>query len=506
MSEETEQKTTTNTGQSVNKSNGQSNSNGTNNPVPVSEIKPEGQVKAEAAPSVTEPIKTEPQPAATISQEVTSVPKKKKSKLPFIIGGAILIVAAIGGVLYWLYARNYESTDDAFIDGDVVQISPKVAAYVTKVYVDSNKFVHKGDLLLELNTQDYEAKLEQAKAQLRAAQAQKNQSQASVDLTRKSVSASQSQAASNVQTAQSNVQQTAAAADAKRAQIQQAQTAVKTAQATLAQTRAATPRLQSDLRLAQLEFNRRQTLYNNGDISKQSLDQATNTLQSAQAELEAAQKQIDAAASKVTEAQANVAVAQNNYQQSVAQINVSRSQVNESTGRLEDANAAPERIAVSESQVGTSQATIEQAEATVHQAELDLSYTKIYAPEDGYVSRKSVEEGQFVQPGAALLAISLSDDVWVVANFKETQLELMRVGQPVEIKVDAYPNETFQGKIESFQAGTGSRFSVLPTENATGNYVKVVQRVPVKIVFDQKPDQVHLLAPGMSVEPSVKVK
>ena len=500
MSEETEQKTITSTGQSDYKTNGQANSK------PAAETNSDGQVKAETTSPAAEPRKIEAQPETKDSQEVVSVPKKKKSKLPFIIGGAVLLVAAIGGLLYWLHARNYESTDDAFIDGDVVQISPKVAAYVTKVYVDSNKFVHKGDLLLELNTQDYEAKLEQAKAQLRAAEAQKNQSQASVDLTRKSVSASQSQAASNVQTAQSNVQQTAAAADAKRSQIQQAQTAVKTAQATLAQTRAAAPRLQSDLRLAQLEFNRRQALYNNGDISKQSIDQATNALQSAQAELEAAQKQIDAAASKVGEAQANVAVAQNNYQQSVAQINVSKSQVNESTGRLEDANAAPERIAVSESQVNTSQATIGQAQAAVHQAELDLSYTKIYAPEDGYVSRKSVEEGQFVQPGTPLMAISLSDDVWVVANFKETQLELMRVGQVVEIKVDAYPNETFEGKIESFQVGTGSRFSVLPTENATGNYVKVVQRVPVKIVFNQKPDQLHLLAPGMSVEPSVKVR
>jgi membrane fusion protein, multidrug efflux system len=135
-----------------------------------------------------------------------------------------------------------------------------------------------------------------------------------------------------------------------------------------------------------------------------------------------------------------------------------------------------------------------------------LSYTKIVAPEDGYVTKKTIEEGQLVQVGAPLMALSLSDDIWVVANFKETQLELMRVGQNVDIKVDAYPNDTFHGQIESFQVGTGSRFSVLPSENATGNYVKVVQRVPIKIVFNEKPDKVHLLAPGMSVEPSVKVR
>ena len=156
----------------------------------------------------------------------------------------------------------------------------------------------------------------------------------------------------------------------------------------------------------------------------------------------------------------------------------------------------------------TPKRTIAQAEAAVHQAELELSYTKIYAPEDGIITKKTIEEGQIVQAGTPLLAISQSDEIWVIANFKETQLELMRIGQPVDIEVDAYPNETFHGKIESFQAGTGSRFSLLPAENATGNYVKVVQRVPVKIVFDRQPEagNAHLLAPGMSVEPSVKVR
>ena len=434
--------------------------------------------------------------------------KKPRSKLPVIIIGSVLLIAGIGGLIYWLHARQFESTDDAFIDGDVVQISPKIAAYVTKVYVKSNQQVHKGDLLLELNTQDYEARLEQAKAQLRTAEAQKNQSQAQVDLTRKTTEASQAQAVSNVQTTRSNVQQSKAAADAKQSLISQAQSAVKTAQANLAQVKATVPQVESNLNLAKIEYNRRQKLFQNGDISAQSRDQAVNALQTAQSQLDAARKQVEAAQSRVVEAQANVNVAQQNYQQSLKQVDLTQSQVNESAGRLQDAAAAPERIAVSESQVGTSAANIETARTAVAQAELDLSYAKIYAPEDGYIARKNVEEGQFVQPGAALIALSQSDDIWVTANFKETQLELMRVGQTVELKVDAYPNEKFQGKIESFQAGTGSRFSVLPTENATGNYVKVVQRVPVKIVFDKQPDdnKAHLLAPGMSVEPTVKVR
>jgi len=325
-------------------------------------------------------------------------------------------------------------------------------------------------------------------------------------LTRKTTEASRTQARSNVRTAQTTVEQTKVGADAKQSQIRQAQSAVKTAQANLAQVRTQVPQAQSNLDLARKEYDRRLALYNNGDISKQSLDQATTALQTAQAQMDAARKQVDAAQSRVGEAQEGVVTAQENYRQSLSQVNVTESQVNESTGRLQDAEAAPERIAVSESQVGTSAASIEQAEAAVHQAELDLSYTKIYAPEDGFVTKKVVEEGQLVQPGAALMALSLSEDFWVVANFKETQLELMRVGQPVDIEVDAYPSETFHGKIDSFQVGTGSRFSVLPAENATGNYVKVVQRVPVKITFDEKPDNVHLLAPGMSVEPSVKVR
>ncbi len=435
-----------------------------------------------------------------------SPPRSNKRKLPFIIAGIVIVIAAVSGIAYWLYSRQFESTDDAFIDGNIVQVSPKVSAYVNKIYVKDNQYVHKGDLLIELDSRDYEAHLKQAESQLHIAQAQRKQASANADLTKKTTQAAQLQAESNVQTAQTNVNQTELAAQIKQLQIQQALTAVKTAQANLAQTRTQIPQAQANLDLAQKNFNRQQVLYRNGDISKQSFDQATTTLQTAQAQMESARKQVEAAQAKINEAQANVLTAQENYRQSLAQVDLTKSQVNESAGRLEDANAAPERVAVSETQVVTNEATIEQAQVAVSQAELELSYTKVYAPEDGYVTRKSVEEGQLVQAGSALMAISVSDDIWVVANFKETQLELMRIGQPVELKVDAYPNEIFHGKIESFQVGTGSRFSVLPAENASGNYVKVVQRIPIKIVFEEKPDKVHLLAPGMSVEPIVKIR
>jgi membrane fusion protein (multidrug efflux system) len=437
-------------------------------------------------------------------------PEKKngngKRRRLFIIGGVVLLVAVIAGVGYWLYERQFESTDDAFIEGDITQISPKVSAYISRIYVKNNQLVHKGDLLVELDPKDFEAKLEQARAQLRVTQAQHGQAQANVDLTRKTTGASQSQARSNVETARNNVAQNRAASEAKRSQILQAQTAVKTAQANLAQTRAQIQQAEGDLHLAQVEFDRRQKLYDNGDISKQNLDQATSALQTARSQFNSAQKQIDAAQSRVDEARANVSTAQENFHQSEAQVDLSKSQVGESAGRLEDANAAPERVSVSESQVGTSEASIEQAEAAVHQAELELSYTKVFAPEEGYITRKTIEEGQLVQIGAPLMAISQSNEVWVTANFKETQLGLMHPGQTVDIYIDAYPNQTFRGRVESFQAGTGSRFSVLPPENATGNYVKVVQRIPVKIVFDPPPDDAHRLVPGMSVQPTVRVR
>ncbi|MGH9948594.1 MAG: HlyD family secretion protein [Pyrinomonadaceae bacterium] len=429
---------------------------------------------------------------------------KKRKKLPFYIAGGVLLAAAVAGSIYWLYTRQFEYTDDAFIDGEIVRISPKISAYVAKVFVKENQFVKKGDLLLELNVEDLQARLEFAKSQLSAARAQHERAQAQTDLTRVTAGASQLEARSNLRTARSNVQQTGMIAEAKRNEVKQAQLAVKTARAKFGEAQARVPRAESNLRLAQIEYDRSLDLFNFGSVSRQSLDHAENALQAAKAELASAKNQAAASESLIEEAEAGVVVAENNYKRSVAEIDSSRSEVDESLGRLRGADSAPEKIAVDESGVGTAQAGIEQAEAAVRSAELELSYAQIFAPEDGFVTGKNVQEGQLVEPGVALMAIS-QPGVWIVANFKETQLERMRIGQPVDIKVDAFPGRVFQGRIESFQAGTGSAFSVLPSQNASGNFVKVVQRVPVKIVFDEKPDDVHLLVPGMSVQPRVHV-
>ncbi len=452
----------------------------------------------------SEPVSQSETEPEVIDASAETEPKKRR-KLPYYIVGSVLLIAAVAGAIYWTYARQFEYTDDAFVDGEITQISPKITAYVAKVWVKENQFVKKGDLLIELDAQDLEARLEQAKSQVRAGHAQRVRALAQTDLTRTTAGATQFQALSNVQTAKNKIDETGLGAETKLSEIRQAESAVKIARANLAEARSRKPQAESNLRLAQIEYDRSFSLFNHGSVSRQSLEISENALQRAKADLNAVQSQATAAESRIDEAEAKVATARNNYKLSLAQVNSSRSEVDESIGRLRDANAAPERIAVDQSAVGTADAVIAQAEAAVHSVEVELASTKIFAPGDGFVTRKNVQEGQLVQPGAALMAISQTD-VWIVANFKETQLERMTIGQPVDIKVDAFPGRTFHGRIESFQAGTGSAFSVLPSENASGNFLKVVQRVPVKIVFDEKPENVHLLVPGMSVQPRVRVR
>ncbi|HEY6043985.1 MAG TPA: HlyD family secretion protein, partial [Nitrosospira sp.] len=237
----------------------------------------------------------------------------------------------------------------------------------------------------------------------------------------------------------------------------------------------------------------------------QQLDAAEAAARTSAARVDAAQQQVTAAEARVSEARSAVAAQAENARKAQTQVAGARAQVGEAQGRLAEANTAPQQVAVSEAQAQTATASLESLKAAVDQAELELSYTKIYAPDNGRVTRKSVEEGALVQVGQPLLAV-VPGDVWVTANFKESQIGQIRPGQYVEIKIDAYSDKVFKGHVDSIQAGTGSRFSLIPPENATGNYVKVVQRLPVKIVFDERPDPNHLLAPGMSVVPEVKVR
>jgi membrane fusion protein (multidrug efflux system) len=423
-----------------------------------------------------------------------------------LIGGSIvLVIAAIIGLRYWAYSRSHESTDDAFIDGHIIQISPKASGYVAKVYVNDNQQVKAGDLLVELDARDYQARLQQAKAALDAGLARQNEARTNVSLARATGAASIQQATATVRQARSGVVSSRAGAASLQSRASQASSAISTAQANLEQARAQVLAAEAEATRASADVDRYQALFVKDEVSKQQLDLAVAAARTANAQLDSMRQRVAAAAAQVNEARAAQAAAIETARQGQSQIGGAQAGVGEALGRLAQANTAPQQVAVSQAQSETAGATTDQLRAAVEQSELELSYTKIYATETGRVTRKSVEEGALVQIGQPLLAI-VPGDVWVTANFKESQIGRMVVGQPVDIRVDAYPNKVFKGHVDSIQAGTGSRFSLIPPENATGNYIKVVQRVPVKIVFDEPPDPKHLPAPGMSVVPEVAVR
>ncbi|HST23215.1 MAG TPA: HlyD family secretion protein [Blastocatellia bacterium] len=456
----------------------------------------DAELEAMMREGVTPPDVSEP--------EKKAVPFYKRMRV-MIIAAVFLIIGLFFGVRYYVYASAHESTDDAFIEGHVIQISPKVTGHISKIYIVENQQVKKGDLLAEIDGRDYDAKLAQARAVLQAAMSKQQAAQINVDLTNTTSGAGVQQASSGVETAQSNVETARAQVTAARGRIDQARAQVATAQSNVAEAQAQATAAAAEATRADQDRQRYQQLFESQVISRQQLDNAIAQARSSNAMLDAAQKKVAAAEAQVNEARAALDAAQGNFQQTEAQVSTAKAQVGEASGRLAAANAAPHQVAESRAQVATADADIEQAQAHVAQAELNLSYTKIYAPEDGRVTKKAVEEGAFVQVGQALMAV-VPDEMWIVANFKETQLDNIQPGQPVDIKVDAYSGHTFKGHVDSIQTGTGARFSLLPPENATGNYVKVVQRVPVKIVFDEQPDPQHPIGPGMSVEPEVKVK
>jgi membrane fusion protein, multidrug efflux system len=425
----------------------------------------------------------------------------------FLIGAAavLLLILVLGG-RYWLYARSHESTDDAFIDGHIVQVSPKVSGYVTKIYVADNQMVKAGDLLVELDARDLQARLDQANAALSAGLAQQKQAQTQVTLTRVTTRASVRQATAGVQQARSNLVSARAGAASERSRTAQASAGVGASEANTEQARAQLIAAEAEAARANADVPRYQALFDKDEISRQRLDQAIAAARTANAQVDAARERVAAAEAQVGESRAATSAQASTAQRAQAQVGAAKGQVNEALGRLAQANTAPQQVAVSEAQAASAGANIQQLQAAVAQAELELSYTRIYAPESGRVTRKSVEVGALVQVGQPLLAV-VPGDVWVTANFKESQIGNIKPGQPVDVTVDAYPDKVFKARVDSIQAGTGARFSLIPPENATGSYVKVVQRVPVKIVFEPNQiDSQHLLAPGMSVVPEVKIK
>lgn len=403
-------------------------------------------------------------------------PLRRKKIIRWGAPGLVILLLAFG-IPYFLHALSYKSTDDAFIDGNIVAVSPRVDGHVARVHVKDNQLVRSGALLVELDPHDFKARLDAAKAALKAARAADRARNIAVELIKITAAAGLDEAGDNVEAAKAAVQEARARFAVFRAALAQAG----------AEADSAGVRHQLDA----TDLTRYREMAETKTVSPQDLDHAKAAEQISAAALTAAKKKIDTQKAKIRETKASLKAAEADLRQADA--------------RLVAARSAPQRIRQSRYRADVSGADIDRAEAEVALARLNLSYTKIYAPCDGFVTKKGVEPGQFVQAGQSLLAI-VPRAVWITANFKETKLTHMRAGQPVDITVDAYPDISFHGHVDSIQHGTGARFSLLPPENATGNYIKVVQRVPVKIVFNRSEDSEKvLLVPGMSVVPDVNV-
>ncbi len=408
--------------------------------------------------------------SAETPEKVESVGNGRRWRL----GGIVLVVLILIAGFFWLRSRGKETTDDAQVDGHITQIAARAGGTVTKVLVTNNQAVKAGDVLVEIDPRDYQIAVERARAELADAQATASAARTGVPIAR-------IETRSGISTASGGVQQADATVAGADREIQVAQSNLISAQAHQREKEATTIRAARDV-------ERLRGLVQKDEISQQQFDAAVAQADSARAAADAAKSEVAAAQGAITVAEQRAASARGGASQARA--------------GLANAQTAPQQLQVTQARANSAEARARQAEAALKQAELNLEYTTVRAPTDGVVSRKSVEPGQVVQPGQPLLALVDLNDVWVTANFKETQLAKMRPGQKATIDVDALAKE-FQGHVDSIAAATGAKFSLLPPENATGNYVKVVQRIPVRIFFEPGQDPNHLLRPGMSATVTV---
>lgn len=373
----------------------------------------------------------------------------KKRSLRLRVGLGILVVA-LAGFGWWLYARQFEETDDAQIDGDISAVSPRVPGTVTAVHVIDNQDVKQGDLMVELDPTDLEVAVAQARAAVAQAEAAYQSENPTVAITQTSNRASLSAAEDDVQNARAEL--LAARHDLDQAEAQD--------------------------RLAQLQLQRGKRLLESNTISQADFDQRQSAADVTRANVEAARQRIAQKQAKLDTAETRLRETRQN---------------------------APRQLVSREASLQARKANLELAQAQLKQAELNLGYSRITAPASGVLGKKSVNVGERVQPGQQLVPLTQTGRLWVTANFRETQIQLMRPGQKASVHVDAI-NRDYGGAVASFAGATGSRYSLLPPENASGNYVKVVQRIPVRITLDPGQPELERLRPGMSVEPKVRVR
>lgn len=411
---------------------------------------------------------------STQLNEPTKPSRSRFGWLIFIL--AAVVVAA--GIFSWLaYSSGRETTDDAQVDGHIVPVASKIYGDVIEVLVKDNQSVKAGDVIVRIDPRDYQSKVDQAKAALALAESRLPASSISVPLTRDTTRSMATSSAAQL-----------AAAEAELARAKLAYELAATSD--IAAARAAVEAREASSERAQADLSRMKPLAAKAEISKQQLDAYEAAARVAASDLKAAQEKLSSAIKDAEIKKAAIVVVQ--------------AQVERARAEMDASNANLRKVDISASDVVSTKAAIAQAKTNLEAAELQLSYTTVKASEEGVITKKSVEVGQIVQPGQSMMTIVPLHKVWVTANFKETQLADVKPGQRAEIDVDMY-DKTIMGKVDSIAGATGTRLSLLPPENATGNFVKVVQRIPVKIVLDQTTDA-ELLRPGMNVVATIITK
>jgi len=412
---------------------------------------------ARSVPPAGKESPIEPSPVTDTVYTAPSYRSPKRRRTLLIVIGVVVLL--VGGIFLWRYFNSYESTDDAQADVHLYPVSARISGYVVRVNVEDNQWVQKGTVLVEIDPKDYEVAVAQAQANLSNAEATAQSLNVTVPITTVNTTSQLKFTASDIENA--------------KAGIIAAQRQLTAAHAQLEEAEANNVRAQDDLRRYKLLVDKR-------EVAAQIYDQAFASAKSNTASVAAARANESAAEQFVQQAQSRLAQAQANHQ---------------------SAETGPQQVSSTRSRVRAAIADVQQKRALLEQAQLNLQYTKIVAPVSGAVN-KTVVVGLNIQPGQQLLTVVPLDEVWVTANFKETQLRRMRVGQRAEIHVDS-SGKTLKGHVDSIAGATGPLFSLLPPENATGNYVKIVQRIPVKIVLDLGENRDHQLRPGMNVVPDV---
>jgi membrane fusion protein (multidrug efflux system) len=408
------------------------------------------------------------------------------------VAGAAALAGAGYGVQLWRYWDRHVSTDDAFVEARVSPFSAKLRGTVVEVLVRDNQTVVEGQVLVRLDPRDWQVKLEQARAAVAMARSRLQAAASGVPLTDESTRSQVAQVEAALGRARLGVDLARRVLEERTARLRARRAAVQVARAELRAR-------QADFDRARLDRERTEVLIRRELVARQEFDHAEAAFMTAKAGLDAATQRLDMALAEVAQAEAEVASEEITLAQA-------RHGLEEAAAGLVGARSRRREVAIREADAAGAEAQLGEALASLREAELGVEDTTIRAPMGGRVTKKTVEVGQVVQPGQPLLAVVNLDDLWIVANYKETQLTHVRPGQPAEIRVDTYPDLVLRARVDSIQSGTGSRFSLLPAENASGNFVKVVQRVPVKLVIEPGEKGRTLLVPGMSVVPTIRVR